>query len=207
VSSDQLSSAAVAASTSQNGSARDSPDRAGTRSSPPVLNKKTGIEYWENFPLDTVDNIRRWQQDCAMHTHFKEEGNHRSSGSRPTSVEITTDSLHSRKSSSTNHQYRSMSSDSYSGANGYNGITQSRYNSIPATQSYSMHVQAPYSNGDHWQAQTAQVHQNGLQPHMSHHTIHHPQHQQQIPVAASGPMEVDTNGTFFSGEVKRHLFW
>lgn len=45
-------------------SGRDSPDR---RSSPPVLNKKTGIEYWENFPLTSVAGIRRWQQDCEMH--------------------------------------------------------------------------------------------------------------------------------------------
>ena len=31
----------------------------------PVLNKKSGIEYWEQFPLDSVENIRRWQQDCT----------------------------------------------------------------------------------------------------------------------------------------------
>jgi len=44
---------------------RASPDR---RSSPPILNKKTGIDYWENFPLTSVDGIRRWQQDCEVHT-------------------------------------------------------------------------------------------------------------------------------------------
>ncbi|EXJ91586.1 hypothetical protein A1O3_00134 [Capronia epimyces CBS 606.96] len=45
-----------------------SPTPRAMRNSPPVLNKKTGIEYWESFPLDTVENIRKWQQDCAMHS-------------------------------------------------------------------------------------------------------------------------------------------
>lgn len=45
-------------------SERLSPDRRG---SPPVLNKKTGIEYWENFPLTSVTGIRRWQKDCEAH--------------------------------------------------------------------------------------------------------------------------------------------
>ena len=31
----------------------------------PMLNNKTGVEYWEQFPLDSLDNIRRWQQDCS----------------------------------------------------------------------------------------------------------------------------------------------
>src|ERR1700761_2389244 len=38
------------------------------RTSPPVLNKKTGIDYWESFPLDSVENIRKWQDDCAVHS-------------------------------------------------------------------------------------------------------------------------------------------
>jgi len=29
------------------------------------LNNKTGVDYWHQFPLNSVDNIRRWQQDCA----------------------------------------------------------------------------------------------------------------------------------------------
>ncbi|KAJ9612662.1 hypothetical protein H2204_015036 [Knufia peltigerae] len=45
-----------------------SPGPRNVRSSPPVLNKKTGIEYWDSFPLDTVDNIRKWQDDCAIHS-------------------------------------------------------------------------------------------------------------------------------------------
>ncbi|KAJ4508273.1 hypothetical protein HRR88_008282 [Exophiala dermatitidis] len=51
-----------------NSSSRDSQSpapRSTIRSNRPVLNKKTGIEYWESFPLDTVNNIRRWQQDCS----------------------------------------------------------------------------------------------------------------------------------------------
>ncbi|KIV86336.1 hypothetical protein PV11_01953 [Exophiala sideris] len=45
-----------------------SPGPRNVRSSPPTLNKKTGIEYWEAFPLDTAENIRKWQQDCAVHS-------------------------------------------------------------------------------------------------------------------------------------------
>lgn len=37
----------------------------GNRATPPLLNKKTGIEYWEQYPLDTAESIRRWQDDCA----------------------------------------------------------------------------------------------------------------------------------------------
>ena len=36
-----------------------------TRATPPLLNKKTGIEYWEQYPLDSAESIRRWQDDCA----------------------------------------------------------------------------------------------------------------------------------------------
>lgn len=59
-------------------SGRNSPGR---RSSPPVLNKKRGIEYWENFPLTNVADIRRWQQDCQAHSvgqSLKPESPHRS---------------------------------------------------------------------------------------------------------------------------------
>lgn len=42
------------------------PGQAGSRLTPPSLNKKTGVEYWEQFPLDSVESIRTWQQDCTM---------------------------------------------------------------------------------------------------------------------------------------------
>ncbi|ETN44724.1 uncharacterized protein HMPREF1541_10394 [Cyphellophora europaea CBS 101466] len=181
------------------------------RSSPPVLNKKTGIEYWENFPLDSVDNIRRWQQDCALHSHFKDEHS-RGGSSRPSSVEVSEHvSGHSRKTSSV-PQYRSMSNDSYNGSQDYSGIGPSRYNGAPPPTSFSMQPQPAYTTSDptqHWQ-QAPQVHRNGIPSHMAtHHGMHHQQqaHSQQMAVPASGPMDVDGNGAFFSGEVKRHLFW
>jgi hypothetical protein len=31
-------------------------------------NKKTGIDYWESFPLTSADGIQRWQQDCEVHS-------------------------------------------------------------------------------------------------------------------------------------------
>ena len=216
VSSDQLASAASAAnSTTNNGVSRDSPDHMNNRSSPPVLNKKTGIEYWENFPLDTVDNIRRWQQDCALHSHFKDDHHHRAGSSRPASVDVAEHvSTHSRKGSSIPQQYRSMSTDSYSGSQDYSGITPSRYNAAPPhTSGFSMSPQAAYAGSDptqHWQ-HTQQVHQNGMPSRMATHPgIHHhhqQSHAQQIAVPATGAMDVDGGGAFFSGEVKRHLFW
>lgn len=70
VSAEQLQSAVIALLDHDGAdSGRGSPDR---RSSPPVLNKKTGIDYWENFPLTSVHDVRRWQQDCEVHG-----GNHR----------------------------------------------------------------------------------------------------------------------------------
>ncbi|KIX08991.1 uncharacterized protein Z518_00069 [Rhinocladiella mackenziei CBS 650.93] len=94
------------------------------RSSPPVLNKKTGLEYWESFPLDTVENIRKWQQDCAMHTQsqcssFRQSTDdtlsdnahvhHALHHSRPGSVDL---SRHSH-SHSQSGPFRSMSTDPY----------------------------------------------------------------------------------------------
>jgi len=43
----------------------ESSSRSNTTPRRPMLNNKTGIEYWEQFPLDSIDNIRRWQQDCS----------------------------------------------------------------------------------------------------------------------------------------------
>jgi len=102
------------------------------RSSPPVLNKKTGIDYWESFPLDTVENIRRWQDDCALHSSVQpqqrdSQGSFRNSiddihshahythqSSRPGSVDLKRDVANvftSRQSQSA--PFRAMSSDPY----------------------------------------------------------------------------------------------
>ena len=42
-----------------------SPPRSITTPRRPILNNKTGVEYWEQYPLDSPENIRRWQQDCC----------------------------------------------------------------------------------------------------------------------------------------------
>lgn len=42
-----------------------SPSRSTTTPRRPILNNKTGVEYWEQYPLDSLDNVRRWQQDCS----------------------------------------------------------------------------------------------------------------------------------------------
>jgi hypothetical protein len=43
----------------------ESPSRSTPTLRRPMLNNKTGIEYWEQYPLDSPENIRRWQQDCS----------------------------------------------------------------------------------------------------------------------------------------------
>lgn len=106
-------------------------------------------------------------------------------------------------------QYRSMSNDSYSGSQDYNGITPSRYSGGPSNSAaYSMQPQPAYAPNDHTQ-QWQQAHRNGMPSRMATHpTMHHQQQPNtQMAVPASGPMDVDGNGAFFSGEVKRHLFW
>lgn len=81
---------------------------ADKRASPPPLNKKTGIDYWDSFPLDTVDNIRRWQNDCEVQTANSHEPKHdsqRSSplvDSRPPSVDV---SKANRRAPNTGHRY------------------------------------------------------------------------------------------------------
>lgn len=109
-----------------------SPGPRNVRSSPPVLNKKTGIEYWESFPLDSVENIRRWQEDCATHSTNQTQSSFRNSvsgedllsremmqsafhsahNSRPSSVELSAPPPppHARAPSGA---FRSMSTDSY----------------------------------------------------------------------------------------------
>lgn len=184
---------------------RDSPDRL-NRSSPPVLNKKTGIEYWETFPLDTVENIRRWQQDCALHSQFRDHDSHESSrgASRPGSVDLQRDtsaavapavpmprvgtgaSVISTRPTSNMTQYRSMSNDSYT--------TKQEYMTTPVTTAAqtwngnAAYAQA-YSNAQPWQT--------GMQ--------HAHPHQQPQMIAAGGPMDVDSS--FFSSDQRRHLFW
>ena len=39
--------------------------RHGSTGSSRYLNNKTGVEYWQQYPLTSADSIRRWQQDCA----------------------------------------------------------------------------------------------------------------------------------------------
>jgi hypothetical protein len=86
-----------------------------------------------------------------------------------------------------------------------------------------MQSQTAYASNPTWPQQQHHVQQNGIvsQP-QQQHSLHrqslpqHPHHQHQQHSAMNGqmnmaavsaPMEVDHGGAFFSGEVKRHLFW
>ncbi|KAJ9604768.1 hypothetical protein H2200_010882 [Cladophialophora chaetospira] len=156
-----------------------SPGPLALRSSPPVLNKKTGIDYWESFPLDTVHNIRKWQEDCAVHSsnpnaqnqssfrnsiddshshpHILAALNHSSSHSRPGSVDLSHHGHRHNDSQAHSHSqsgpFRSMSRDSY-GSGPSTPILASQQ-SIPAasnTQQQSSRQQN--SSTPNWQSLT-----------------------------------------------------
>lgn len=157
-----------------------SPGPHATRSSPPVLNKKTGIDYWESFPLDTVENIRRWQEDCAVqsgnpnaqnqcsfrnsmddshsHPHILTALSHAGSHSRPGSVDLSRHGHGHNHSHSQSGPFRSMSSDSYrSGASTPINVSQhslSQSSILPSSggqQQSSSPQQTPTPN---WQSLT-----------------------------------------------------
>jgi len=130
---DQLVAATThLANTEHEDLARASPDR---RSSPPILNKKTGIDYWENFPLTSVDGIRRWQQDCEVHTSsdnsrpVKSEHRNSSTGTRV----LSEDASLARKKRQSIPEHNHLSS--YSGDVGaLNDLFGMQSNHAPASQ-------------------------------------------------------------------------
>ncbi|KIV93115.1 hypothetical protein, variant [Exophiala mesophila] len=147
-----------------------SPSPRNVRSSPPVLNKKTGIDYWESFPLDTVENIRRWQQDCAIHSQPPSTDRHASARdsldnvsharllnsnptSRQSSMDLKREALDGIFSASLQHNnrnnenFRSLSSDPYrSGTNTPINVTSAaRHSPIPGQQ-YDQHPQQRLSS-------------------------------------------------------------
>ncbi|EXJ69788.1 uncharacterized protein A1O5_06859 [Cladophialophora psammophila CBS 110553] len=152
---------------------RDSPSPGphAMRSSPPVLNKKTGIEYWESFPLDTVENIRKWQEDCALHSgtngqaqssfrnSIDESHSHNplhalnaASHSRPGSVDL---SRHGHGHSQSG-PFRSMSHDTYrSGASTPVNVPQHSLSqpTIPTTSStQQQHTGPSQTSTPNWQS-------------------------------------------------------
>jgi hypothetical protein len=154
-----------------------SPGPHAMRSSPPVLNKKTGIDYWESFPLDTVENIRKWQDDCAVHsgaangqtqsfrnsiddshshTHILAALNHAASHSRPGSVDLSRHGHGHHHSHSQSAPFRSMSSDSYRSGTStpihmpQHSLSQSSLSTTSGTQQSNQ----PQTSTPNWQSLT-----------------------------------------------------
>lgn len=168
------------------------------RSSPPLLNKKTGLDYWESFPLDTKKNIRKWQFHCEA-----------SSGGN---AQYTT-----RDSSAVSRtKFRSPSNSPRSGGiaspRGSTSAVSQQSNWIPTMQPYvpQNQIQAgaqqllSLSNQrrDHWMAtqpspDTMQLDPNLMQP--GHHHHHPHQHQpQQLP---------HPTPHMYAGNIQQSLFW
>ncbi len=152
-----------------------SPGPHASRSSPPILNKKTGIDYWESFPLDTVDNIRKWQDDCAVHsgnpnlqlqssfrnsiddsrshTNILATLNHANSHSRPSSVDLSRHGHSHSHSHSQSGPFRSMSNDSYpSGAS--TPVLASQHSLSQSTTSNNQQSSSQAANTPNWQSLT-----------------------------------------------------
>ena len=203
---DQLSVATAALTAA---SMRDSPERNTGRSSPPVLNKKTGIDYWESFPLDTVDNIRRWQADCALHSNFREDiASSSRGGSRPNSVDLQREQVqpHARKQSILSHQqqhFRSMSTDSYAGHSSQNTPTsQPEY--VPAP--LQAQSQQQWNNGGFIKTDPST---NYMRSGYTGTTDQQWQQQQQQNTYQQQQNEVnmEVDSGFFPSDMKRNLFW
>jgi hypothetical protein len=68
-----------------------SPARSTTTLRRPILNNKTGVEYWEQYPLDSPESIRRWQQDCSEGRSYRSSA--RSSQERLPSANLDMDPI------------------------------------------------------------------------------------------------------------------
>jgi hypothetical protein len=162
-----------------------SPGPHPSRGSPPVLNKKTGIDYWESFPIDSVENIRRWQEDCASHSSHHQTAqrnsideagsntnplallNGNSSHSRPGSADFThraSRSNHNHNSISQSAPFRSMSTDSYPDNNHKSHHPKSQ-TAIPAL---SQHQSS--SNAQIWQSPFLPTNSTTSSPQPMNHT-------------------------------------
>ena len=158
-----------------------SPGPHAARSSPPILNKKTGIDYWESFPLDTVDNIRKWQEDCVVHSDnpiaqtqssFRNSIDdshshtnnlaaliHANSHSRPSSVDLSHRGYRHNHSHSHLHShsqsgpFRSTSNDSYpSGAS--TPILAPQHTLSQSSTSNNQQSSSQAANTPNWQSLT-----------------------------------------------------
>ncbi|KAI1615858.1 hypothetical protein EDD36DRAFT_198643 [Exophiala viscosa] len=151
-----------------------SPGPRNVRSSPPTLNKKTGIEYWEAFPLDTAENIRKWQQDCTTHSAGQNPPSSRNSltaedsfsqsilhqnfmpdsksHSRAGSVEFSSHN-HARSSSAA---FRSVSNESYrSETSTPVNVPQQSHSqpTVPTTSNFQQPpISQPQSSQQNWQS-------------------------------------------------------
>lgn len=79
------------------------------RTSPVLLNKKTGADYWDEFPLNSTESVRRWQRDCEVHSHTQSQAHssHQSQSGR-SHLRSETRRSHSRATSySRSEDYRS----------------------------------------------------------------------------------------------------
>ncbi|KAK5941122.1 hypothetical protein PMZ80_006399 [Knufia obscura] len=139
---------------------RASPDH---RSSPPILNKKTGIDYWEIFPLTSVDSIRRWQQDCEAQsttnntTQIKTEHRRSSPGTRMLSEDA---SASRKKRQSINEHKTSVShTGDLSTLNDLFTMQNGQSSSVQVIQAQNEHIRVALDQQrrqNSWQAQMMQ---------------------------------------------------
>ena len=156
ISAEQLHAATSALnSTEVEDSRSGSPDR---RSSPPVLNKKTGIDYWESFPLTSMQDVRRWQQDCEVHGSMLREPFKDEQRSSSPATQQEKSSIHKRRVNTTsppvvtngNFNDPNTSLSAFSFPNGNYGVPQ------PMLQNRSISFDMSTLPTESWQSATLQ---------------------------------------------------
>jgi len=154
---------------------RLSPDR---RSSPPVLNKKTGIDYWENFPLTSIDGIRRWQRDCEVHSAndcnqpVKLEHRHSSPGTSTRMLSEDASTSRKKRQSMGEHKPSSRFSGDASTFNGLLGLQNQPTSSAQVIQAQNEQIRVALDQQrlqNTWHSQIMQPTTNRAVQHPSLH--------------------------------------
>lgn len=171
----------------------------GKRSSPPTLNKKTGLDYWDQFPIDNRWNIRKWQNDCEAQ-------------SNSTTNHINQDTTGASRYRSRTHSPGSVGIASPHGS--ASSMTQQQSNWTQSMQPYIAHQNQMQAGAaqqlvnlsshshrrDHWVAQQNPDSMQ-LDPHIMHQQQQQQQHQHQH--QQSRPLPPQS----FAVNTQPHLFW
>jgi len=176
-----------------------------------LLNKKTGVEYWEHFPLDSVQSIRRWQQDCATgrrHSPAAVAAAHLVQGpGRMSPVDLASrqqqpNDLEANLASRRQMERRTASAGPVSGRHDFD---------IPLkTQTWSSLYECPPVAGEVPHSATVNDHHSASQWNLQVYNDT-TQHLQQINSEVNPPssqfQQQSLGSSFFTADAQKHFFW